>query len=102
MSFLPIREQAPCQGLRDLRASGKPFVYSKREERVRGDAPSSATGLLSICGQCANLLAACPWHREVSCSLLLSPSLCLLTLPHAPAGTAGVGTVLAPHSRSTC
>jgi len=31
---------------------------------VRGDAPGSATGMLSICGQCANLPAACPGQRE--------------------------------------
>jgi hypothetical protein len=62
---------------------------------VRGDAPGSATGILSICGQCATLPAAYPWQREGQCSLLLSPSLCLTTIPHAPAGTAGVGMALA-------
>jgi hypothetical protein len=57
----------------------------------------SATGMLSICGQCAHLPAAYPWQREGQCSLLLSPSLCLSTIPHAPAGTAGVGMALALH-----
>jgi len=58
---------------------------------VRGDVPGSSTGMLSICGQCANLPAACTRHRAVECSLLLAPSLGLSTLPHASAGTAGVG-----------
>jgi hypothetical protein len=88
-------EQAPCHGLRGLRVRGKPFIYREIEARVRGDVPGSATGMLSICGQCATLPAACLWHRAVSCSSQLSPSLCLATLPHPSAGTAGVGMALA-------
>jgi len=88
-------EQAPCHGLRGLRVRGKPFIYREIAERVHGDVPGSAPGMLSIYGQCANLLTACPGHRAALCSSQLSPSLCLATLPHPSAGTAGVGMALA-------
>jgi hypothetical protein len=88
-------EQAPCHGLRGLRVRGKPFIYREIAERVRGDVPGSAPGMLSIYGQCANLLTACPGHRAALCSSQLSPSLCLATLPHPSAGTTGVGMALA-------
>ena|SRR5215831_2735208 len=42
-----------------------------------------------ICEQCADLPAACPWHREVCCFPLLFLSLCQSKICHPLEGTAG-------------
>lgn len=81
----------------------EPVLYQYVEKVATLGLPVIGCGPLEvpICEQGAYLPAGCPWHREVCCSPLLSLSLCLSKISHSPAGTAGVGTALALHGRST-